>query len=167
MKNRDDIAVSRLFASTTKVLATVSGLFLLGMVVLIATDVIRRYVFSIPMLGTNEIVQLVTVAAVMMALPYCTASDGHVRVDILDNAIGAAGRFVGDVFSRMATSFVLGVLVWRAALKALDAQEYGDATNMLGLPIWPFYGLIAAGTAVAVLALLLQIMLLVHGKLAK
>lgn len=42
----------------------------------------------------------------------------------------------------------------------LDAREFGDATNMLALPIWPFYGLMALGLALTVVVLLIQIVLL-------
>jgi TRAP-type C4-dicarboxylate transport system permease small subunit len=134
-----------------------AGISLLFMVVLIAVGVVLRYAFATPILGINEIVQLNSVAVVMLALPWATSEGAHVRVDVLDNAIGRFGRFVGDVLSRVLSTFVLAVLVWRAGLKALDALEYGDATNMLSLPLWPFYAILATGFALCVLVLLGQL----------
>jgi TRAP-type C4-dicarboxylate transport system permease small subunit len=138
-------------------------LSLLFMVAVITAGVAMRYVFAAPILGLNEIVQLTSVAVVMLTLPWATAVGAHVRVDVLDRVIGRSGRFLGDVLSRALSAFVLGVLVWRAALKALDALKYGDATNMLGLPIWPFYAILALGMALCVIVLVVQIAALLAG----
>ncbi|MCX8998115.1 TRAP transporter small permease [Rhizobiaceae bacterium BDR2-2] len=149
---------------TTLFLAVLAGLSLLFMMMVIAVGVVLRFVFAYPILGSNEIIQLASVAVVMLALPYCTETRGHVRVDVLDEAIGRAGRFSGDILSRLLSGFVLSALVWRAWLKALDAFEYNDATNMLNLPIWPFYAMIAAGMALCVLVFAAQIVLLLAGR---
>lgn len=133
------------------------------MVVLIALGVVLRFAFALPILGINEIVQLTSVAVVMLALPWATAQGAHVRVDVLDGVIGRAGRFAGDVMSRVLSSFVLAVLVWRAGLKAVDAARFGDATNMLALPIWPFYAILSAGMALCVVVLLAQLALILKG----
>ncbi|NVO23943.1 TRAP transporter small permease [Donghicola sp. C2-DW-16] len=149
----------------TLVLAAISGVLLLGMLVLVFVAVFARYIFGTPILGVNEVVQLTSVGVVMLALPFATAIRSHVSVDVLDNAIGPVGRFVGDVQSRILSSLVLSVLVHRSWLKALDAYEFTDTTNMLGLPIWPFYGAIAAGMALCVVVLLLQLVAILTGKL--
>jgi TRAP-type C4-dicarboxylate transport system permease small subunit len=159
-------ARSRWFDRATLVLAMAAGASLLFMVVLIAAGVLLRFAFAFPILGLNEIVQLTSVAVVMLALPWATADGAHVRVDVLDNAIGRTGRFMGDLVSRALSSFVLGVLVWRAGLKAADALAYGDATNMLGLPLWPFYAILAVGIALCVLVLLSQIAVLLKPETA-
>jgi TRAP-type transport system small permease protein len=154
-------AWSKKFDQATLVLAALASLGLLFMVVVIATSVIMRYIVGSPLLGVNEIVQLVSVAVVMLALPYCTDQGAHVRVDVLDNAIGAGGRWFGDVISRVLSGFVLSILVWRSGWKAVDAWEFDDVTNMLGLPIWPFYALIALGIGLCVLVLAEQLLLII------
>jgi TRAP-type C4-dicarboxylate transport system permease small subunit len=155
-------ARSRWFDRATLVLAMAAGASLVFMVVLISAGVLLRFAFAFPILGLNEIVQLTSVAVVMLALPWATADGAHVRVDVLDAAIGRTGRLMGDLVSRALSSFVLGVLVWRAGLKAADAFAYGDATNMLGLPLWPFYAILAVGIALCVLILLSQIAVLLR-----
>ncbi len=141
----------------TLALAALAGLFLLFLVGLVFVAVLLRYVAQSPILGINEIVQLVAVAIVMLALPWCTDRNGHVRADVFDSAIGRAGRFSGDLFSRCVSTFVLSVLVYRSWLKLLDAREFEDVTNMLSLPIWPFYGMMVAGMGLCVFVMVLQI----------
>jgi len=142
------------------VLAALAGASLLFMVVLITLGVVLRYVFAAPILGLNEILQLNSVVVVMLALPWATSEGVHVRVDVLDHTIGRRGRFVGDLLARAVPAAVLAVLVWRAALKALDALRYGDASNMLSLPIWPFYAVLAIGIGLCVLILTAQVLAL-------
>lgn len=137
-------------------LAVIAAVALLFLVTIISIGVILRYAFNVPILGLNEINQLTALTLVMAALPYCTAQRGHVGVDVFDNAIGRVGRLVGDIGSRLLSGFVLSVLAQRAALKALDAREFGDTTNMLDLPIWPFYSILAFGIALCVIVMAAQ-----------
>lgn len=151
---------NRLVDRATFWLAALSGVSLILMLVLVFVSVITRYLFSMPLMGVNEVVQLASVAVVMLALPYCTAQGAHVSVDVLDHAIGRGGRWFGDVQSRVLSAFVLAVLVWRALLKAMDAHEFGDTTNMLSIPVWPFYAFLAAGMTLCVAIILLQLWVL-------
>ena len=137
-------------------LAVLAAVALIFLVVVISAGVVLRYVFGAPILGLNEITQMTAVVLVMAALPFCTERNGHVGVDVFDNAIGRWGRLAGDLGSRLLSGLVLSILVWRAVLKALDAWEFGDTTNMLALPIWPFYGVLAIGIALTVLVLAAQ-----------
>ncbi|MEC7760666.1 MAG: TRAP transporter small permease [Pseudomonadota bacterium] len=150
-----------LFGQATLFLATISGVLLIAMMGVLAVDVVMRYGFGAPMLGSNEIVQLLALGVVMGALPYCTQGDGHVRVDVFDGMIGAVGRFIGDVTSRGLAIFAFVVLFRRAVLKALDAAEFGDTTNMLNLPLWPLYAILAAGIGLCALVYVDQLVAIV------
>ncbi len=137
-----------------------TGLSILALALVLAVTfigVIMRYVFSAPILGSNEIIQLASVALVMLAMPLATQQDIHIRVDVFDTHIGAIGRFAGDLLSRLVAGFILVILAWRSWAKMIDAAEFGDATNMLQIPLWPFFGLLALGAALYVIVLALQI----------
>lgn len=152
------------FNRANLLLATLSGMFLMLVLGLVFVGVFARYVFSAPILGINEVVQLASVGVVMLALPYCTSYEGHVRVDVLDGVIGRWGRHLGNLMSRGLSAWVLSILVRRAWLKMLDAHEFGDTTNMLGIPLWPFYAFIAAGMTLCVVVLLVQLLVIAIGK---
>jgi TRAP-type C4-dicarboxylate transport system permease small subunit len=140
----------------TLILAAVAGVFLIAMTTLISLAVIMRYLVGQPILGVNEIVQLIAVAIAMLALPYTTHAQKHVRADIFDPILGRWGRFLADLLTRALSIWALWILVERARLKALDAHEFGDATNMLELPLWPFYGLVALGMALCIIVFAVQ-----------
>ena len=120
-------------------------------------SVIMRYFFNAPILGSNEIIQLASVVLVMLAMPGAAQKGMHIRVDVFDNWIGAIGRLAGDILTRAVSVYLLGILAWRAWGKLLDAAEFGDATNMLTIPLWPFYGLLILGSVLYALVLIIQL----------
>ena len=141
---------------SSRALAALSVVTLIWMMGVIFVAVLMRYALNAPILGANEIVQMSSVALVMLALPFATQTETHVRVDVLDNWIGRYGRFLGDLVARGLAIFVLSVLVRRTWQRLWDAYEFEDATNMLDVPYWPFYGLIALGMALNVAVLVAQ-----------
>lgn len=130
---------------------------MLLMVGIIIASVVMRYLFGQPMLGSNELIQMTSVVLVMTALPYCTSEEAHIRVDIFDYVLGRWGCLAGDLVFRLLSGFVLSILTYRATLKAVDTFRWSDTTNMLSLPIWPMYALLAVGTALTVLVFAAQI----------
>ncbi|WP_425071165.1 TRAP transporter small permease [Sagittula sp. S175] len=144
-------------------LAVGAGLCLLAMVVTVCAGVVLRYAFGAPLLGVNEIVQLIAVALAMLALPLTTAGNHHVRVDLFDRPLGRRGRAFGDVLARVLSVTVLWHLCQRAWDKAAEAAAFGDVTNMLELPLWPVYGAIFAGMALCALVFGAQIGALLLG----
>ena len=161
MRTRLDAWFDRLERST-RLLTVVGGVCLLGIVVVLSLGVLMRYAFGAPLLGVNEIIQLAAVALVMSALPYCTATEQHVAVDVFENALGGWGRFIGDVFSRILSGLLMAILCRRAVLSGLDAKEFEDATNMLRLPIWPLYAILAAGAGLCAVIFALQLLLVLQ-----
>lgn len=145
-------------------MSSLSLAVLLGAVFL---SVIMRYVFGAPILGANEIAQLVSVALVMTAMPVAAYQDKHVRVDVLDPMIGPVGQAIGDILSRSLAVFLLCMLCYRGWLKMLDAAEFGDATNMLAVPIWPFYGLLVLGAALYAALLAIELVDLLRGRFGR
>ncbi|MEM9393275.1 MAG: TRAP transporter small permease [Pseudomonadota bacterium] len=144
-------------------LAAGAGLCLITMVVVVVLGVVMRYAFGSPLLGVNEIVQMTAVALAMLALPHCTSSGGHIRVDLFDGILGRAGRFLSDLLFRVLAVVALYFLCRQAWKKAAEAIEFGDVTNMLELPIWPFYGAVFVGMALCALVYALEAFALVVG----
>lgn len=150
--------LSRTFERASGALAVVAGFCLIVLMLMIVGGVVMRYGFGKPILGMNELIKMTSVATIMAALPYATFHRAHVRVDVFDPMIGRWGRLCGDVVSRLLSIFVLSVLSYRAALRALEAIEFGDVTNMLGLPQWPFYAILSCGAVLCATIFAVQIL---------
>lgn len=152
-----ELARSTHVGRAVRLLTILSSLALGVLLVATSAGVIMRYVFEAPILGGNEIIQLASVVLVMLAMPGAARDEIHIRVDVFDERIGRYGRFVGDVLARCISVYILSMLTWRSWDKLADAAEYGDATNMLQIPFWPFYGLLVLGAMLYAIVLLLQL----------
>lgn len=137
--------------------ALVGGFALFALMLLVSAAVFFRYVLNQPILGDQELVQIGMSVVVMLAIPYAGLKGAHIRVDILDGFLGAAGRFWADVFTRVVSSFVLFLLAHKTWDKTLDAHKYGDVTNMIEIPVWIAYGSITMGMALFILVLIGQL----------
>ena len=137
--------------------ALAGGLALFAIMLLVSVSVFYRYVLGQPILGSQELVQIGMSVVVMLAMPYTALTGQHIRVDIFDNRLGSAGRFLCDLVARVISIAVLFVLIRKTWDKALDAHEYGDVTNMIEIPVWIAYGSITIGMGLFILVLVLQL----------
>lgn len=166
-KSRHDLVHSTSVEWTVRVLTLVSSLALTVLLVVTFAGVVMRYAFNAPILGNNEIIEMASVVLVMLAMPSAAQKEVHIRVDVFDGAIGAFGRFAGDIMARGISIYLLTLLGWRAWGKLADAAEYGDATNMLTIPLWPFYGLLVLGAALYALVLAIQLVDIIQSGVAR
>ncbi len=137
--------------------ALLGGAVLFAIMLLVSWSVFARYVLNAPILGDQELVEIGMSLVVMMAMPFATATGSHIRVDILDNKLGAMGRFLCDLLARGIGAYVLFLLIGKTWDKALDAYEYNDVTNMIEIPVWIAYGAITAGMGLFSIILALQL----------
>jgi TRAP-type transport system small permease protein len=148
-------------------LTLVSSLALGVLLLVTFAGVVMRYFFNAPILGNNEIIELASVVLVMLAMPGAARQEMHIRVDVFDRLIGAFGRLAGDILARGVSIYLLLLLGWRAWGKLADAAKYGDATNMLSLPLWPFYGLLVLGASLYALVLFIQLVDIIRSGVAR
>ena len=161
MSDKKTINIARSMDRATKPLTIVAGISLLFIVATIVASVVARYFFNSPIKGADELVQMSGIVLIMMALPYATSVGAHVRVDIFDELLGHIGRVLGDILSRVVSGFVLVIITQRAWRRMFDAYEYADTTNMLQLPLWPFFAVLMAGTALCLVIYLAELIQLI------
>ena len=137
--------------------AIAGGLTLLAVMLLVSTTVFFRYVLNQPILGDQELVEMGMPLVVMAAMPFAALKGAHIRVDVLDRAIGEFGRFWGDVFARSVSCIVLVLLVRKTFAKTLDAHKYNDVTNMIEIPVAIAYAAITVGMGLFAVVLAAQL----------
>ena len=165
--SRSDLVHSKSVEWTVRLLTLASSLALAVLLVVTFAGVVMRYAFNAPILGNNEIIEMASVVLVMLAMPSAAQKELHIRIDVLDGVIGAFGRFAGDLLARAISIYLLALLGWRSWGKLVDAAEYGDATNMLGIPLWPFYALLVLGATLHALVLAIQLMDILRSGVAR
>ena len=111
--------------------------FLPLIVVVIAADVVGRYFFSHPFQWSQEVATLALLLLFVAAIPFTTASNGHIRTESLYEkysprtraAVDAVGAFCGAVF--------MGVVAYWQFHELPGMVERGEGAEFIDIPYWP------------------------------
>ena len=137
-------------------LAIIAGMILFGLIGLTFFDVIMRYIFSSPIFGARDILEMGMVVVTSLGLPLTWRVGGHIVVDLLpdyDFALLTVGR---DLFVRITGIFIFGLLAWRSWHTAEDAALFNEKTNMIELPFQPFLWLLSFASVFQAVVLLTE-----------
>ena len=145
-----------MFERILRALALCGGAVLMGLMALVAFDVVMRYVLRIPFLGAYEMTELALVLVVFLGLPYCAITDGHVVIDWLDPYLNRPRHRWLHAVVAVVGAALCAVMSWQTVLYALAGKARGEATNMLKIELFPFELVAAASFALFGAVLLLQ-----------
>lgn len=145
-----------MFDRFLRVLALGGGVVLLGLMGLVAFDVVMRYVLRLPFLGAYEMTELAMALIVFLGLPYCAATGGHVAVDVFSPVLDRPRMRWLNVLLPLAGALLTALMAWESAKYALDSHSRGEATNMLRIELFPFQLVGAASMALFSAVLLAQ-----------
>ena len=130
----------------SRLLGYVAAAFLAAMVLLTVADVVLRSVFSYPIRGMLELIELGLACTIFIALPAVFLREEHLVVDVLKKTrplelLGAAVSLV-----------VLAFMGWHMLPNALSMIEFGDVTSDLSIPrLWYWapvlFGVVASAAA--------------------
>ena len=123
------------------------GALALGLMMLFTFfDVIGRYFFNQPLVGTVEVTELLMGLIVYLGVGYTTLLRGHIRVDILITHLPPRPQALLELLTLgigMVFTFLMGWQLWR---KAADTAAVGDVTQLWELPVYPVAYVMAACT---------------------
>jgi TRAP-type C4-dicarboxylate transport system permease small subunit len=144
-------------AHVARVFGALAAIAIAAMVLLTVADVVMRGLFSRPIHGTYELVELLLACAVFLALPAAFLREEHVVVDIVDHVAPRAVPRLRQIAGVVAIA-VLAVLGWQAAIAARDTVVLGDVTMDLSLPRILYWIPLLAGVGCAAVAALFMLL---------
>lgn len=132
------------------------GIVIAAVGIMSAVSIIGRSVFSRPITGDFELVEIGTALAGTMFLPYCQATWGHISVDLF--TLSASQRTIEwlDRFGCLLMAIMFFAVGWRAIVGCIDIRLSGETSMLLGFPIWIGYVGIVPGTLFAGIIALAQ-----------
>jgi TRAP-type transport system small permease protein len=116
------------------IFAAVAALFLAAMVLLTVADVALRALFSYPLRGMLELIELGLACTVFLGLPAVFLRRGHLVVDVIDQVAPASLVRVLDLAGAVVSFGVLAVMAWQMLPVARAMYEFGDVTSDLSIP---------------------------------
>ncbi len=140
-----------------RLLAVVAGVAALTMIAVTCLDVILRQL-GYPLLGVVDIVQLTACVAGICALPYTTATKGHVAVEFFFQRLPRKSKVVIDGMNRLLIACMFLFLAWRCWVYGLYMLRKGIGTMTLQLPMFWVMWLMSFSFLVVVLVKIQHLM---------
>ena len=134
-------------------LAVFSGLILIALIGLTFSDVILRYIFSSPIFGARDLLEMGMVVVISLAFPYTWRAGGHIVVDLVPDYGLKFLTITRDILVRLIGLFIFSLLAWRSLIRSEDAVLFNEATNMIELPFNIFFIILAIGSSLQVVVL--------------
>ncbi|MDC0739559.1 TRAP transporter small permease [Cognatishimia sp. SS12] len=120
-------------------------------------DVIGRYVFNRPIIGSIEIISCFMGLLVFAGMGVTTLRDGHIKVDLVTQMASLKWQRLMAVFVHVLSALIAGVITWRLAAQAVQNTADGSVTQVLTLPLWLVVWIMAAFSLMLVLGLLVHL----------
>ena len=111
---------------------------LLAMMMMTVSDVIMRYFFHQPIIGSMEISVTLMVCVVFLGIGWCALNDGHISVDIITGKLSKRGRVLLNGFDNIVTLVLALIIAWRSFMEALSVKDMEVTSPILGIPRYPF-----------------------------
>ena len=145
VKIRPNNKFGRILHSISRYFAFFGGFILLSAALISIFSIFGRVVFSSPILGDFELVEIACAVAIGSFLPLCHLKNGNVIVDFITAKLSKNKIHLLDSIS----SFIFGVVAFffssRMVLGAKDMYIYQEETMLLAFPVWlPFIPVIAS-----------------------
>lgn len=158
MTSSTQATLSKRFEQVTLRLAQIGSIALGIMMLFTFFDVIGRYFFNSPIVGTVEVTELLMGLIVYLGIGYTTMLRGHIRVDILITHLPLQMQALLDLIT-LSIGLLFTILIgWQLWLKAADTRAAGDVTQLWELPLYPVAYVMAACSIPLIGGLLVQLM---------
>jgi TRAP-type C4-dicarboxylate transport system permease small subunit len=150
--------MERVIRSVTRTVSSLGVALVILMMFDIVIDVVLRFLLNMPVLGTItfEAIGFMMVILTFLAIPYCEAQRAHISVDLLTSQLPKGMQAVIRRVTYFLSLFFLSVITWQSMVWAQNRAKSGVISVALGIPVYPFFYLVAFGWA------LFWVVVLVH-----
>lgn len=124
-----------LFAVATG-FAYTGGLIFLALVIMSVVSIVGRKLFSAPVPGDVEVLQMAAAFASASFFAYCHLMQGDVKVDFFTAHMATHRRSILDSIGSLLVGLLGLLLAWRTGAGAISLKEAGESSAILEIPVW-------------------------------
>jgi TRAP-type C4-dicarboxylate transport system permease small subunit len=126
------------------------------MMVLGTCDVMGRYLFNKPILGTFEIFEILLPAIVLLGLGYTQGKNAHVRMEIFVSRLSFRKQTVLNLITNGCALFISVLILWRGWVLAIGYWRMGRTIPTIEVPMFLPQLLVPLGALILTLVLIVQ-----------
>ena len=126
----------RRLLAASRVLALAGGAVFVLLVVMSVASIVGRKLFSMPVPGDVELLQMTAAFACACFFAYCHLVGGDVKVDFFTSRLPARAVHRLDAMGSLIYGLIGAVLAWRSLAGALSVREAQETSVILGWPVW-------------------------------
>lgn len=126
----------RLLMKACQVYAMAGSAVFVGLVAMSIISITGRKLFSAPVPGDVEVLQMLAAVAAASFFAYCHLIGGDVKVDFFTAKASARTVHALDCLGSLLVALTGALLAWRTAAGALVVKEAGENSMILDWPLW-------------------------------
>ena len=119
-------------------------------------DVMGRYLFNKPILGTLEIFEILLPAIVLLGLGYTQGSNAHVRVELFVSHLSLRKQTILNFITNGCTLFISVLILWRGWLLTTEYRRIGRTIPTIEVPMFLPQLLVPLGALMLIYVLIVQ-----------
>lgn len=127
----------RVLGIVENALNLVAGALIFVLMLLGVAQILMRTVFSAPIFGYIDIVEVAMVGFAVVSIAYVQRVGGHVRMELLVSRLKGRWLWGAELTSAGLAAFIVAVLIPYSYQHFERAFEFGDSTIDIELATWP------------------------------
>jgi len=147
------IKIESVICKITKAICFISFFGVVAIVLLNVADVLSAKAFR-PILGSFEITQRLLMCTVFTSFAYAQSTKKHINMTIIIARYPRPLRFAFFTITSLLAVFVAGALSYAGYFQAGVSRQMGTITDVLFIPLYPFFYVQAVGMAAFAIVLL-------------
>ena len=136
----------------------IGGWALAVMMLLMVSDITGRYLFNMPISNTYEISSLLLILVSVFSIIYCQYKGGHISIDLVTSRLGEKTRIVLDTAMQFLYLCTFVLLAYQLVIKALAEMGTGSLVRNTEIPVFPFSFIVALGSILFTLVIILYLL---------
>ena len=131
----------------SRIMNILASVVLVAMMLLTVSDVCLRYFLNRPIIGATELTENMMVCMAFFALAWCAGQQGHLKVDLVVMRFSNRVQAVFDSLTLSVGMIMVALIAWRSFMEGMAVRELNIISSPLRIPAFPFYYVVAAGSA--------------------
>jgi TRAP-type C4-dicarboxylate transport system permease small subunit len=156
-------SLKRIIYPVSRGISILSMMAAVAMMFLVTADVFMRRTLNQPIFGSYEIGKVLLVIVVFCGVAYVMTVKGHVVVDTLTRLYPRKLQTVVVSIAHVLSLVIVALISWQSAVYGLDMLQVGERSVLLRILVSPFIFVVAFGSAVLFLVILVQFVYMLAG----